>query len=72
MSRSGNQMGLIFATKLYKELRSRYRPSLRRFVIAHENEKIKTLCKASEVDEKLFWKMLKEDGVQKNYLLNRK
>ena len=43
----------------YKELRSQYRSSLRHFVISQENEKIKTLCKASEVDEKLFWKMLK-------------
>ena len=49
----------------YKELRSQYRSSLRHFVISQENEKIKTLCKASEVDEKLFWQMLKGSRVQR-------
>ena len=49
----------------YKELRSQYRSSLRHFVISQETEKIKTLCKASEVDEKLFWQMLKGSRVQK-------
>ena len=46
----------------YKELRSQY---LRHFVISQENGKIKTLCKASEVDEKLFWQMLKGSGIQR-------
>ena len=39
----------------YKELRSQYRSSLRHFEISQENEKIKTLCKASEVDEKSYF-----------------
>ena len=48
-----------------KELRSQYRSSLRYFVISQENEKNETLCKASEVDEKLFWQMLKVSRVQR-------
>ena len=38
---------------------------LRHFVIPQENEQIKTLCKASEVDEKLFWQMLKGSTAQR-------
>ena len=49
----------------YKELRSQYRSSLRHFVIYQEKEKVNTLCKASEVDEKLFWQMLKVSRVQR-------
>ena len=49
----------------YEELRSQYRSSLRHFVISQENEKIKTSFKASEVDEKLFWQMLKGSRVQR-------
>ena len=49
----------------YKELRSQYRSSLRHFVISQENEKIKTMCKASEADGKLFWQMLKGSRAQR-------
>ena len=58
-------MGLILATKRKRELRSQYRSSFRHFVISQENEEIKTLCKASEVDEKLFWQMLKRSRIQR-------
>ena len=37
-----------------------YRSAIRKFIQCKENSKIADLCKASEVDEKLFWKMLKK------------
>ena len=40
--------------------RNEYRSALRKFIEYKENNKIVDLCKASEVDEKLFWGMLKK------------
>ena len=37
-----------------------YRSAIRKFIQCKENSKIVDLCKVSEVDEKLFWKMLKK------------
>ena len=44
----------------FKVKRNEYRSSIRNFIQYKENSKIVDLCKASEVDEKLFWKMLKK------------
>ena len=41
--------------------RNEYRSGLRQFILCKENNKIKSLCEASEVNEKLFWKMLKSN-----------
>ena len=43
----------------FKAKRNEYRSAIRKFIQGKENSKIVDLCKASEVDEKLFWKMLK-------------
>ena len=44
----------------FKAKRNEYRSAIRKFIQCKENSKIVDLCKASEVDEKLFWKMLKK------------
>ena len=44
----------------FKAKRSEYRSAIRKFIQCEENSKIVDLCKASELDEKLFWKMLKK------------
>ena len=45
----------------FKLKRNEYRSGLRQFILCKENNKIKSLCEASEVNEKLFWKMLKSN-----------
>ena len=45
----------------FKLKRNKYRSGLRQFILCKENDKIKSLCKAPEVNEKLFWKMLKSN-----------
>ena len=44
----------------FEAKRNEYRSAIRKFIQGKENSKIVDLCKASEVDEKLFWKMLKK------------
>ena len=45
----------------FKLKRNEYRSGLRQFILCKENNKIQSLCEASEVNEKLFWKMLKSN-----------
>ena len=44
----------------FKSKRNEYRLALRKFIQCKENSDIVDLCKASKVDKKLFWKMLKK------------
>ena len=44
----------------FKAKRNEYRSAISKFIQGKENSKIVDLCKALEVDEKLFWKMLKK------------
>ena len=44
----------------FKAKCNKYRSAIRKFIQCKENSKIVDLCKASEVDEKLFWKLLKK------------
>ena len=44
----------------FKAKRNEYRSAIRKFIQCKGNSKIVDLCKASEVDEKLFWKMLRK------------
>ena len=44
----------------FKAKRNEYRSAIRKFIQCKENSKIVGLCKALDVDEKLFWKMLRK------------
>ena len=54
-----NKQSHVFSD--FKLKRNEYWPGHRQFILCKENNKIKRLCEASEVNEKLFWKMLESN-----------
>ena len=56
-----DKQGHVFSD--FKLKRNEYRSGFRQFILCKENNEIKSLCEASEVNEKLFWKMLKSNKV---------